>query len=73
MSRFCSRCGKRCACFSRPRYCRVCYQRFIENSEHVDLPEDHPWVMERRRRLERMHERAEHGLPIFEEVHADLC
>jgi hypothetical protein len=65
-------CGQGRARFSRRKYCQDCYERFIAGHGKVDLPEDHPWAIARRQRVERMRQRAEQGLPIFEEQDADL-
>ncbi len=72
MPRTCLLCGKGRASFSRRKYCRRCYEWFIQGEGRVDLPANHPWAKERRRRVERMRRRAAQGLPIFEEVDPDL-
>jgi hypothetical protein len=60
------------ACRSRRKYCRSCYERFIQGNGKVEIPPDHPWLIERAARVERMRRRAEQGLPIFEDVDTDL-
>jgi hypothetical protein len=72
MARRCVLCRQNPAQFSRRKYCAECYERFILGNGRVDVPEDHPWAIERRARVERMRRRAEQGLPIFEEVDPDL-
>jgi len=36
------------------------------------LPADHPFMVDRNQRVERMAQRAARGLPIFERVYPDL-
>jgi hypothetical protein len=54
------------------RYCRACHEEFIAGGGRLDLPDGHPFTVERARRVERMRQRAERGLPIFEDDSADL-
>jgi len=74
MSRLCLVCSRRRALRrTKLRYCATCHERYIaSDQEYLDPPEDHPFSQERRRRVERMRERAAWGLPIFEDVRPDL-
>ena len=72
MSRLCILCGERPARRSRRKYCSLCHERHIEGNGKLELPAGHPFTEERRRRVERMRQRAARGLPLFEPVDPDL-
>jgi hypothetical protein len=70
-NRVCIRCG-RVVAQRRGKYCVDCYKEEIQGTGKVCLPEDHPFTIERRARIERMRKRARKKLPLFEKVNVDL-
>jgi hypothetical protein len=68
----CKLCGKRPSLRRLVRYCLICHDRSIRGCREYPLPDGHPFTEERRQRVERMRQRAQQRLPIFEEVHPDL-
>jgi hypothetical protein len=72
MRRLCVLCKRRRTCRTRGKYCRECYEEFVQGLGKIPLPDGHPFTEERKRRVERMRRRAALGLPIFEKVNPDL-
>src|SRR5262249_53901815 len=72
MSRLCAWCGERPAT-RRGKSCRRCYELYFPDNDRLDVPDGHPFLEERKRRIARMMERAARRLPLFEEVRTDLA
>jgi hypothetical protein len=72
MSRLCKHCRRRHPSTGRGQFCSVCYEELIDGASIYLLPPDHPFMVDRNQRVERMRRRATRGVPLFERVEPDL-
>ena len=70
MSYFCILCTRRPATRCRQRYCRFCHKRYIKGRGHIPIPADHPFAIERERRICLLSERAARGESLFHQEQA---